>query len=64
MNKTSFQVYFNLNDEDEKLMHEYLKNRNKNFVVKRLLLNEIKGVGFELPKEEESDEDYGDIFNQ
>lgn len=63
MNKTSFQVYFNLNDEDEKLMYEYLKNRNKNFAVKRLLLNEIKSVGFEPPKEE-LDEDYGDIFNQ
>lgn len=55
--KTSFVVYLNLDDEDEKLIHEYLKSRNKNFTVKRLILNEIKGIGFESPKEEKLKED-------
>lgn len=63
MNKTSFQVYLNLEDEDEKLISDYLKNRNKNFVVKRLILNEINQVQFK-PKDSEQEEDYEDIFNQ
>lgn len=65
--KTSFVVYLNLDDEDEKLIHEYLKGRNKNFTVKRLILNEINGVGFEQPKEKSLKEDLKeatkDLFN-
>lgn len=63
MNKTGFVVYLNLDDADELLIHEYLKDRNKNFTVKRLLLNEIHGVGFKLSKQQDDEEDYGDIFN-
>lgn len=39
-------VYLNLDNEDEKLIYDYLSKKNKNTVIKRAVLNEIKGTGF------------------
>lgn len=65
-------TYFNLDNKDEKLMYEYLEDRDKNFVIKRLLLNEINQVGYignpQIPPtsqdEEISQEETAGIFNQ
>ena len=65
-------TYFNLDNKDEKLMYEYLEDRDKNFVIKRLLLNEINQVGYvgnpQIPStsqdEEISQEETAGIFNQ
>lgn len=42
MSRKSFQLYFNMNNEDERMMYEYLENKNRNAEIKRILLNEIK----------------------
>lgn len=61
--KKNFVVYLNLDNEDEKRMYEYLKNRDKNFTIKRLLLNEIDGTNSK-PQKEKVVNDFEELFNE